>query len=437
MAVSPFKQVDHEALDDADEGSTCASPASAPETVMHPSLPCLAVGVWMLTVSCPLSLAGATVMVRAGSADRTNAVVGFPCTLDPAARWEMVDADGRHVPVQIENGTAWFLEPGLGKGQTRSYRLETAAAGPATQPPCQAVKSAEAVDLKLGDRTILKYVAGEGRLPRAGIRPIYQRGGYLHPVMTPSGRVVTDDYPPNHIHHHGIWTAWTKTEFEGRHPDFWNMGEGSGRVDSVGVDRTSSGRVFAGFTARHVFTDLLAMPPKHVLNETWTVRLWRNVPGSVCYLADLESEQECASASPLSLPEYRYGGLGYRGPRAWDGARNARYLDSNGVDDRVAAHGTRVRWYWFGGEVDGQLAGLAMLGSPANTRAPQPLRVHPDEPFICWSPSQLGDWEIPPGEHLVSRYRLVMLDGPPDAALLDRLWEDFADPPTARMATGP
>ena len=46
-----------------------------------------------------------------------------------------------------------------------------------------------------------------------------------------AGRVITGDYPPDHIHHHGVWFAWTKTEFEGRHPDFWNMGDGTGTVE--------------------------------------------------------------------------------------------------------------------------------------------------------------------------------------------------------------
>jgi len=39
-----------------------------------------------------------------------------------------------------------------------------------------------------------------------------------------------------------------------------------------------------------------------------------------------------------------------------------------------------------------------------------------------------------PGEIYRSRYRFVVHDGPPDRTDLDRLWNDFASPPVARVA---
>ena len=38
--------------------------------------------------------------------------------------------------------------------------------------------------------------------------------------------------------------------------------------------------------------------------------------------------------------------------------------------------------------VDGALAGLAALVHPENFRAPQPVRVHPNEPFVCIAPER-------------------------------------------------
>jgi hypothetical protein len=57
------------------------------------------------------------------------------------------------------------------------------------------------------------------------------------------------------------------------------------------------------------------------------------------------------------------------------------------------------------------------------------MRIHPTEPFFCFAPSQLGRWEIVPNTPYVSRYRFVAFDGPPDPAMIERLWKDFADPP--------
>ena len=52
---------------------------------------------------------------------------------------------------------------------------------------------------------------------------------------------------------------------------------------------------------------------------------------------------------------------------------------------------------------------------------------------IDGAPSQAGDWEIKPGEEYVSRYRFVVTDGKPDAALLERLWRDYAHPPRVEV----
>ena len=39
-----------------------------------------------------------------------------------------------------------------------------------------------------------------------------------------------------------------------------------------------------------------------------------------------------------------------------------------------------------------------------------------------------GDWSIEPGTAYISRYRIVVMDGKPDAAQLERLWQDYAEP---------
>jgi hypothetical protein len=139
---------------------------------------------------------------------------------------------------------------------------------------------------------------------------------------------------------------------------------------------------------------------------------------------DLVSTQDLATAGPLILPEYRYGGIGFRGHRQWLPKDNCDFLTSEGKD-RSNGHGTRARWCHIGGRIDGQLAGIAILDHPANFRAPQAMRINPDQPFFCYSPSLIGDWKIEPGKPYVSRYRFIVYDGAPDRAELDRLWIEF------------
>jgi hypothetical protein len=370
-----------------------------------------------------------TVTVAAGEYDRKGTPVCIVLPDAPKTDWTMSDEAGAAVPVQQDaRKQLWFILPELKAGQSKTYSLrEGRAAGAA--PAVEAVKEGGVVKVTVEKREVLGYKAEKSELPK-GYAEQFQRGGYIYPVFTPSGKLVTDDYPPNHKHHHSIWTPWTKTEFEGRHPDFWNMGDKTGTVECVGLDEIWSGPVFGGFKSRLKQVDLTAQPePKTALNETWEVLVFRVGLGAQKYnLFDLTDTQECASASPLTLPKYYYGGFGIRGNRHWDGAPNASFLTSEGKV-RKDGNESRARWSHMGGKVDGELAGIAVLDHPDNFRSPGPLRIHPTEPFLGICVSQLGDWKIEPGKPHVARYRLIAADGPADKAELERLYHDFARPP--------
>ncbi|MCU0788604.1 MAG: PmoA family protein [Verrucomicrobia bacterium] len=276
-----------------------------------------------------------------------------------------------------------------------------------------------------GDQEMFRYQAFPGPLPRADIPEIYRRGGYLTAIQTPSGRLVSGDYPPTHVHHHGIWMAWTKAVFDGREPDFWNMGKGKGRVDCIS---SGWGLGLYGVTVSgwHRYIDMTRDPETSVLDETWNVTAGvRDWPRRV-YIINLESTQTCATNLPLVLPPYHYGGLGVRGHEAWYGETNALFLTSSGETNRIAANETRGKWCWMGGEVDGKVAGMTILCHPANYRFPQPLRVHPKEPYFSYAPQQLGEMTIAPGKPYLSRYRVVVADGRPSVEEANRWYEDYA-----------
>lgn len=279
--------------------------------------------------------------------------------------------------------------------------------------------------VRAGDKEILRYQAEAGELPRPELPDAYLRGGYIQSIHTPSGRRITDDFPADHPHHHGVWSPWTKTLFEGRQPDFWNMGKQTGRVEFVALDRVWQKDGKVGFTARHRFVDLSAKPAKDALLEAWEITVSAE---NGAYVIDFTSTQTCATDSPLKLPKYHYGGFGFRGHGDWSGPGNCRHLSASGKTDRLEMNTSREKWCWIGGPVDGETAGVTILGHPGNFRFPQPVRAHPDQPFFCFAPQQLGDMEITPGQKYISRYRLLVTDGEPDAALADAAWEAYANP---------
>ncbi|MFO1461587.1 MAG: PmoA family protein [Verrucomicrobiota bacterium] len=296
-------------------------------------------------------------------------------------------------------------------------------------PSVSALRDGTQVVFRSGSHELGRYQAEAGSLPRSEIPERYRRGGYLHPLLTPSGRCVTDDFPVNHLHHHGVWSPWAKTEFEGRHPDFWNMGDGTGRVEFLAVDRLSNDASGAGLVSRHQFVDLVSTPSQVVLVETWEVRASVRQGPATAYQWDWKSTQRCAGRSALTLPEYRYGGFGLRGNWAWNGADHGLFLTSEGETNRVRINASRARWFWMGGPLDGVIAGMAVLCHPSNFRFPQPIRLHPDEPFFCFAPQQLGVMTIRPGEPYEAGYRLLLMDGLPDREFLDAVWKEYAAGP--------
>ncbi len=375
---------------------------------------------------------GIHIVVNAGDYDRSNTVVSFdfkPPTKDRL--YYLREESGAYIPLQVDGTTASFVLRNLKAGEIGTFKLLPSKV---MKPPkiIELDRIQNLLGIKIRGRQVFSFVAGPGALPSPEIKPVFLRSGYIHPVYTPGGRLVTDDYPSDHYHHHGIWFAWTKTEFEGKHPDFWNVGDGTGRIDLEKVGNTWAGPVQAGFTSAQKYVALTGASPKTALNEEWDVRVYDVGEKEPYYLFDVVATQTAASSSPLILDEYRYGGMGVRGHRDWRDKSKVNFLTAEGKT-RLDGNATRSRWCHIGGMVDGQLAGIAVLDHPSNFRAPAPLRIHPDDPYFNYAPSQMGRFEIQPGQKFVIRYRYVVSDGPADPKQLDRLWNDYAHPPGVKV----
>jgi hypothetical protein len=261
------------------------------------------------------------------------------------------------------------------------------------------------------------------------------RAGYIYPLYTPGGVHVTGDYADDHPHMHGLWSAWTLTNFRGDKVDFWNGYDNSGHVDLEMVERAWGGPVHAGLVAHIKHEAIKYNPWVKVLGETWVVTVYKTHDGPApYYIFDIDSVQENVTTDVLTLDEYTYGGFGFRGHIEWQNARGS-FLTSEGLD-RSNGDGTRAKWCAQYGTVAGKVGGYAAFSHPTNFRHPQGLRLHPSNPYWSFTPvtrSSGGRSEIRPGVPYVSRYRVIAFDGNPDAALLNRLWDDFATPPTVTV----
>ncbi|MCH7558020.1 MAG: PmoA family protein [Planctomycetes bacterium] len=396
--------------------------------------------------SVSLAVPLAKITVEAGDYTRIDTPVtawldGVPLGF-PSDEIRLVEVKGSRrveVPVQLEAGSPprlwWILSGKTEAGSKRTYELvkgrKTVGAG------VSARQNNKVLRIEKDGTKVLSYNHAIVPAP-AGQSELYNRSGFIHPLWSPTGSVMTGIHPKDHYHHLGIWMPWTKTKFEGKEVDFWNLKGGQGTVRFKRFLSTTSGPVYGGFQAEHEHVALqTASGEKVVLKEIWDVRVY-NVGGrhGGYWLWDFVSTQRCVADSALVLEKYRYGGFGFRGAAEWKGEK-AAYLTSEGKT-RKDGHATRARWCDTAGVSDGKWKGVTHFSHPENFRHPEPMRIWPgfeQEVFFNWAPVQLDDFELKPGKDHIFRYRMYVHEGKIDVERTEQVWNDYAHPPKVEIET--
>jgi hypothetical protein len=377
------------------------------------------------------------IRIEAGPHTRTSGLV--QCQLPQSWRdadhltLVVVDDDAK---VEAQRSTlfpdqlCWMLENPLLANTSREYRvIRSTAAEPSVTCKDQSGKIVVAAK----GHPILTY-HHETAQPPQGIASLYQRSGFIHPLHTPSGRVVTDDFPPDHAHQHGLFRAWVNTKFMGEKVDFWNQAGKTGDVKHSRLDQLSSGPVFAEFTVHLEHQQLRPeSQPRTALHEEWNVRAYQNQD---VFVVDLHSKQQAASDSPIQILEYHYGGFAVRGHRDWNADSSFSFLTSEGKD-RIEGNHSRPNWVLMTGPVDGEWASSLAMGHPENFRHPQPVRLHPKMPYFCFAPMVLGEFSITQAVPFESRIRILVADGRMTSDEANGYWAEYTEPIQAKVQAAP
>jgi len=345
--------------------------------------------------------------------------------MDPRMGYYLLDKNtGEKSPIEIQSdGSLFALLPRLAEGKNTFELLAGAVA------PTQAIElnqTDQGVEFTSGSKPIFFYQA-ETAYPAEGLPDYYKRSGMIHPLYSPGGQVLTDDFPAGHVHQHAIFNAWVNTLFKGEKVDFWNQHQGTGTVEHVDILDTDQGLLTA--TLR---TKLSHISLKHgeVLEEEWKIRAY---PTEGYYMFDLYSEQVNTSQDTLFIVEYHYGGMGIRGSREWNIVDSVHYtndwkiLTSEGKTNEDANH-TKASWVSAHGVVAGEKAGVTVFGFPDNFRYPQIVRVHPTMPYWVYSPMFEGEFFIAPGEKFYNKVRYYVHQGEPDKDVLASIQADLTHP---------
>ena len=409
----------------------------------------------------PVAYAQPLGRITVESADYTR--IDTPVSLDlsgvpfglPNERPTLVEIKGDQrvlVSVQLEPGSPprlwWILSGQTPAGGKRVYELSRSTTRVRRRPSMEVRKDDKVLVIHQAGTNVLAYnhaVVPPPPLEQMGEkykdnRELYYRSGFIHPLWSPTGSVLTNIHPGDHYHHIGIWMPWTKTKFEGKETDFWNLGAGQGTVRFNRLLSMTGGPIFAGFQVEHDHVALKTdAGEKTVLKEVWDVRVYNiGGPEKGYWLWDFASAQRCVAESPLLLEKYRYGGFGFRGAAEWKG-ETAAYLTSEGKT-RKDGHATRARWCDTAGVSDGKWKGVTFFSHPQNLRHPEPMRIWPgfeQEVFFNWAPVQLDDFEMKPGEDHLFRYRQYVHEGKIDIERTEQLWNDYTHPPKVTLDATP
>ena len=339
-------------------------------------------------------------------------------------------------------GQGVFILPSpMKKGIHKKFLLS-----PSEKPPfsdfMKANVSEGTIAVTLKSQPILNYQV-EVQNPPQGKPSYYKRSGFIHPFYSPGGQVLTEDFPENHMHHHGIFFAWVNTRFRGEKIDFWNQHNRTGTVSHMEIIDTLSGPVYAQFTCRLQQETLTSSLPQAALDEVWQVTVYNL---SENFLVDFSSSFSASTEDTLYIDEYHYGGFAYRGPDSWydstynatkDSLKNYLGVDEGGFltsegKTRIDGNHSRPHWVDMHGKVNDKQVGICFFDHPENFRFPQPVRLHPSMPYFSFSPMVLGPFKIGPEDIYRSQYRILSHQGSPDTSLLNLYWESYKQNPEIR-----
>ena len=292
-------------------------------------------------------------------------------------------------------------------------------------------ESTKGMDFLLDGKLVLSYQMTKEPVP-SGIKEAYSKSGFIHPIQSPSGQVLSRIQPADHYHHYGIWGPYTRATIGGREVDFWNLGDEKGRVDFSHMLSKKQAGGAAELTVRQNHIDLKA-PAQSQLAMAEDLRIKVKPADKGRYFVDYTSTLQTDIAGWILLDDYRYGGgIGFRATEVW-GDANSTILTSEGKD-RATADGSNARWILVTGQSDHSSgkSGILFMSHNTNQAHPEPLRVWPPgqyegkgNVFIEFCPIRHTSWEIQPGKRYSLTYRILVFDGELTVQEADNYWKSF------------
>lgn len=307
------------------------------------------------------------------------------------------------------------------------FLLSTAALALPASAQFQAADKDGRIEIRDQGKLVFGWQHGPLKDPKGG--EIFAASAFIHPLTTPSGFVLTDIQPDDHLHHYGVWWPWKLVQFEGKKYITWEMQQKQGRHDALEAGIRSTERDKVQLLAQNQ-TKILPAGGDYVpvISEGAPMSFTRL--GADAYLLDIQISQD-AIRKPVTIPKYRYSGFSWRGPASWT-AKNSTMLTSGGHHRDNANH-QPADWVMVSGETPtGKATMLIMSDASVSAGKAELLRVwgssqHHGNPFVNFNPVVKQDLELNTESRAVSlrNYRLIMADRALDSQDADQYWEEW------------
>jgi len=258
----------------------------------------------------------------------------------------------------------------------------------------------------------------------------YSRANYVHPLLDPSGSVITEDFPEDHPHHRGVFWTWHQLLLNGKpvadpwmcQDIEWKAPPGPGNSVITQANSTKA-------TLR-VVRDWVVPDPQlegqklRLVRETTSITVWPTLPNLRVIDFDLRFRALTDGVSLGGSNDAKgYGGFSPRIHLAND----VKFIGESGeVKPQVTAVEGGA-WVDVIGTLDGARKGVLMMVHPSHPGFPLKWILRSSRSMQ--NPQWPGRKPVPLSTTIETRlrYRLTLHVGDLDRPQLERLWRDYAE----------
>ena len=295
-------------------------------------------------------------------------------------------------------------------------------AAPLEQAAVRISKDPQGYWFQEGETKVLFYQAERKAMPDGQAA----RSNYFHPLYDLDGNVLTEDFPADHIHHRGIFSAWHQVRIAGKTvQDQWMNRDAFWMVQDA---RTESDDRSASLALRVVwesplFTD--AQGRRRPFVEERTVARVYRAEGAVRKIDFHQRLTALVDGVEIGGSEDAkgYGGFSYRVRMPPD----IRFTGAQGVVTPIENAVSPSPWMDVSGSygTSGK-SGLAVLTHPTTTGFPQPwiLRARASMQNAVYPGRE--PVAVPRDRPVILRYRIVLHRGELAPADIARLQAEYA-----------